>query len=418
MSLVTSNQFKLTPDLMNLGTGALQGFAVGQQYKQNQFVREQAELAAQQKQQGGQFKQQLAVGNHLLDQQKLRLEQDKFKSKQQTDQREAQQLEDIRENDALTQIALNADNIPDPNKVREYLSTEIKRLKGEGRDTSTLENTISLPDDQMKLQIEQHARQGQSISDQAKSKFENEKLTTLQRNAIAAGLQPGTSEFSDFMIKNSGKSMFQIGSGEKAEDIAFGKLTAQRRDDLHTDASEAEDDLALFNQMSAIAVKTGFLEPIKLTVGRALKAIGINQDFIDISNAEALNAMTTKLVNASLRQNTGVQTDQDAIRARNEMAQLEGDPRANVFKTNVLKAGVLRKVQHSTFVDDLMEQGIRFQKAEQQWKAFVRNTPQMHDAVRGEDGLPVFYFQFSDFVKQNNPNISDMEISKLWNELS
>jgi len=427
MPLVTSNQFKLTPDVSNIGTGFLQGLDVGNRIKQqkiaNQFRTDEQQLA----QSNNQFNQDLQVAKLQSSQQqaagklastdkKLNLDERKFQAEQDQRALENQLAEDIRENDALTQIAISASDFKgSPNEMRSFLKSESLRLKEEGRDTTNIDNTINLPDDAMVQKVDQQARQGQSISDQAKNKFEVPKLTTLQQNLMAAGLKPGTPEFAQETLNSIRKSGININTGEAGEEKELAKNRVKKLAELQDRADSAQGVLDAVSQLENIDVNTGALEQGKVAIASILEGFGVDASSIaNVTNAQAFESVSERLLNDVLSAATGPQTDADADRVRKTLASIKDTPGAVGFKNNSLKSMALRQVEQRDFIENQLDEGSNLTKANKAWREFKKKTPMVNSALKGPDGLPVFFFQFKENAEKARPGISSDEIIKAW----
>lgn len=239
--------------------------------------------------------------------------------------------------------------------------------------------------------------------------------TTLERNLASAGLKKGTPEFETAVLKATTKPTTVIGAGETEEVKALAKQRVKRFGDVQEAAEGATAMLDNLNQLDAIDVQTGALEPAKVAIASVIEGFGIDASGIaSATNAQAFNAISGRLVNDVLNAATGPQTDQDASRARKTIATLGDTPAAAVFKNNSLRAVANRQIEQRDFIAGQLDQDKNLSEANKEWRKFKRSTPSLSSVVKGPEGLPVFFFQFKENAKSARPGISDQDIIKAW----
>ena len=244
------------------------------------------------------------------------------------------------------------------------------------------------------------------------------KQTTLERNLLAAGLKRGTPEFKAAVLKAIEPSRTVIGSGEKAESKALGKLRAERFGSIQETADRATTLLDNLNQLDAIDVSKGAFEPIKASFAAVIEGFGVDASGIaNAAGAQSFNALSSKLVNEVLNAASGPQTDQDAVRARSTMASLGDTPAAAVFKNNTLRAVALRQIEQRDFVADQLDSDKNLSQANKAWREFKRDTPSLSSIVKGPDGLPFFFFQFKERARQIRSDMTDQEVLNAWRKV-
>lgn len=239
--------------------------------------------------------------------------------------------------------------------------------------------------------------------------------TSLQKNLEAAGLQQGTPEFQAAVLKATTKPQTVIGTGETEEVKALAKQRVARFGDIQKAADNATSLLDNLNQLDAIDVQTGALEPAKVAIAAVAEGFGIDaSEIANATNAQAFNAVSGRLVNEVLNAATGPQTDQDADRARRTIATLGDTPGAAQFKNNSMRSVALRQVEQRDFIADQLDQDKNLSQANKSWREFKRKTPALSSVVKGPEGLPVFFYQFKDNAQQQRPGISEQEIIDAW----
>lgn len=240
--------------------------------------------------------------------------------------------------------------------------------------------------------------------------------TSLQRNLLAAGLQPGTQEFQQAVLTATTKPTTIIGAGEKAEEKELAKLRVGRFSDVQERATNASKLVEQLDQLDAIDVQTGALEPAKASLAAVVEGFGLDASGIaNATTAQAFNAISERLVNDVLNAATGPQTDQDAARARKTIAGLGDTPEAAVFKNASLRAVALRQIEQRDFIENELERGNKLSEANKAWRKFKSQTPSLSSVVKNSTtGLPVFFYQFQQNARSSRPGITDDEIVKAW----
>jgi len=244
------------------------------------------------------------------------------------------------------------------------------------------------------------------------------KATPLQQNLIAAGLIPGTPAFRAAVLKATTKPTTVLQTGEKEETKGLAKFRVSQFKTINETAEKANILLDSLNQLDAIDVKTGALEPSKAAIAAVIEGFGIDASLIaNATTAQAFNAISTRLVNEVLNAATGPQTDQDADRARKTIASLGDTPGAATFKNDSLRALALRQVEQRDFIAGQLDLDKNLSEANKAWREFKRKTPSLSSVVKGPDGLPIFFFQFKESARISRPGISDQEIIDAWRDV-
>lgn len=286
---------------------------------------------------------------------------------------------------------------------------------GDAKDTLSL---LDLPIDQQdqSLQVTQLA----SLTPKQRLEFNRGATpTALQQNLAAAGLQPGTPEFEQEVLRSLRKPGVAVTVGGKAESKEreeLAKVQAKRFGKLTDDADNAESTISSLDQLDAIGVTTGALEPAKAAFAAVVEGFGIDaSEITDVTTAQALNAVSNRLVNNVLNAAKGPQTEGDAQRARTTIRNLGDDPKAGQFKSDSLRAVSLRTIEQRDFIEGKIDDGATFSKARKEWNQFKKSTPSLSAVVKNPNtGLPMFFFQFKTLARQRRPDIAEDEIVSAW----
>lgn len=251
--------------------------------------------------------------------------------------------------------------------------------------------------------------------------------TTKQRDA--AFVAPGDIATQREIVgrSNSGVTV-NLGGDTPELEKQRAKLGAQRLSKIAEDSAAAIDTLQSLDTLDAIDVKTGAGEDWKLgfrQFGESINNIfgaDLPIDEQAITNAEAFNAASGKMLLNVMSTQKGPQTDQDRAFIATTLPRLGNTEDARRFITNGLRANAFRKLEKEEFINRYLDEneGARVSKAEREWRSFLRETPMVAPPGTLIDdvnpNMPIYYFQFRDSVKSRQPNVSDTAILAKWRE--
>ena len=321
---------------------------------------------------------------------------------------------------------------PDPrdNLASQGISNELLRMQQERNQSRSLQNK-SLRD----FQLEAFKQQQANARTQAGINEKRNAPTTLERNLISAGLAPGSPEFREQMLSKTGRSSTNINVNNPSEAKAFSKAVGEQDakflGKIVDDGFSAEEEIQTLDQMLALDPGSGILEPVKQFFGEIAADLGLEglaNNIASVNDNAAFNSLSNKLVNAVLNRAKGPQTEGDARRALKVIASIKDPALAQKYKINVMKALALRKKQMADFFNNerfqLQERGKAFGSKEfletrKKWAEFTKRIPNVSDSKKlSMNGLPVFFFQFEENAKRNDPNVSDEQIASAWIEVN
>lgn len=245
------------------------------------------------------------------------------------------------------------------------------------------------------------------------------------REGIGPGGQPGV-----FAVTPQGATpipgitpaqktpLVTIGGDVGEEQKAIAKVQAQRFSDVMSEGRNAESSLETLDQLDAIDIKTGALEPLKASLAAVAEGFGVDASGLaDVATAQALGAVSNRMVNDVLNAAKGPQTEGDALRAKKTIRSLGDDPLAGQFKSDSLRALALRKVEQADFIGEEISNGKTFTAADKAWREFKKKTPNLSEVIKNpETGLPIFFYQFKENAKRVREGITDEEIIKAWRQ--
>ena len=316
----------------------------------------------------------------------------------------------------------------------------------EGRPVDRYVEIANMPADQQELELQRMQVMGTEIASLIP---EAPKPTALEQQLQAAGLQPGTPEYQRAIrnnvegilspealaqkqqIASAGKSSTSVNmnvnsGGEDKEREEIAKIDAKQYGQVLEKASNSQETLDNLSQLELIDVQTGALEPAKVAMAAIAEGFGVDASGLaNVANAQAYNAVANTLVNKVLNAAKGPQTEQDAARARQTIANLGDSPEGAKFKINAMKALAMRDIEMADFIQSRMdaqrENGeiVSFSKARTEWNNFKRETPLLSSAVKNPStGLPVFFYEFKENAERKRPGITEQEVIDAWRKIN
>lgn len=422
MALVTAAQFDITPN-------ALGAIASGQQYRANEQamdINEQNALLAKQKasqQQEIDALARVAVGGQGQGQQNTNkalieiLARDPARFEQIT---QGLGLISDQQKQEAGDFAFTLQNTPYEQR-QGLIEQRAQQLQAQGRN----------PKDTLELLNLDEASQNAALktveiatlpADKRIELMQGPELTSLQKNIVGAGFEPGTVEFQNEILRNLRKPTattvnVSTGKGLAKEQEELGKLRAQDLAGIRARADEATSTISSLDILENIDVETGSLEPAKQAVASVAESFGINADGLaNISAGEAFNAESKKLVLKIMATQKGPQTDTDRREIEKTIANLKNTKAGNQFIINSTRALAERAMEQRDFYNNYLDENETTKGANKAWNDFKRNTPLVSRNLRTPEGLPVFYYKFSKDVRAANPNASEQEILQAWRD--
>lgn len=204
---------------------------------------------------------------------------------------------------------------------------------------------------------------------------------------------------------------------QKAEDKAYGESMVADYNNVLTVADAAQENLSQLEIMRAIPVETGASEGLKAGIGNLAAGLGLpvsDEMLAQVTNAQSFNSIAGNLLAAKLASQKGPQTDEDARRMKQTLAQMSNVPAANDFIIRSSIALETRKIQMAEFARNWKESGRSFEGWRSAWSQYTRETPLM--GVNEKTGLPVFFTEFMDVMSKANPDASQDELETMWRE--
>ena len=206
--------------------------------------------------------------------------------------------------------------------------------------------------------------------------------------------------------------------GSKAEEIEGAKMDVRWAEGALERATASDDILQNLDQLSAMDLQTGALEPWKARFASVAHGFGLTR-FADqiskIETVEGFRSISNRMVNAMLNLAKGPQTEGDAQRARETQAQLGNTQLGNKFIIALARSSAMAAKELAAFIDDRRAEGMRIGQARREWRKYA-NFPRISPTRKDADGLPVFFFDFKNYARKTNPSYSDADIVEAWKE--
>ena len=235
--------------------------------------------------------------------------------------------------------------------------------------------------------------------------------------AVILGRTPTAQELMSY--RQSGRSVTNVNTGDRAFDKAMGTQWAKNYDDLFVAARTAEEGMPLIEAGRAILqspdFKTGKLEPAKMWASQIASGLGIDPNVLGLdkaSSGEAFKAVVMKNLLNELMKQKGIQTEGDATRALNANIQHGNTLEGNMFILDYGEALNRRAIEKAQWVYQVGTQkyGGDSYKAEQDWNKRINNRPLL--ATSPKSGLPVTYYQYTN--KAMESGLSQDEADVQW----
>jgi len=200
----------------------------------------------------------------------------------------------------------------------------------------------------------------QLMTPQQRYEIDNPKPTSLMRNLQAAGIQPGTKEYQDAILKGSQGTTVNVGAGEKAWDTESAKLFARRYDDITSAAQNAQQMLGMYDlaeQAFNTGVRTGVGGEAELTLRQIGAAMGIDTSPEKLAGGELIRAVQNRMALTMRSPDGGMGmpgalSDRDIKFLKDSQIGIDRSPEGNRKMLQAFRAMEQRKVEIARLADD------------------------------------------------------------------
>ncbi len=204
-------------------------------------------------------------------------------------------------------------------------------------------------------------------------------------------------------------------AASQTENKELAKIRAKGFSAISDKADLAQEQINSLDILDSIDVATGVSEPFKQAMANWGSAFGINTESLaNVPAGQAYAAEAGKVVLRVLATQKGPQTDNDRTAIRKTISRLGNTPQANTFINDVARAQALRQIEQRDFFENYLSVNDSLKGATSSWNKKKRNVPMVSTFVKTQDGLPVFFFNFNNAVRQANPDATDEQITEAW----
>lgn len=326
--------------------------------------------------------------------------------------------------------ALEISGLP-PERQAQVLSEKAAELKAQGRDpgqTLAIRQRILSGDEAVQDELKGYVEQGYQTGILQRPPQQKEagqyRFATAQEK-VQAGLNPKKA----YQVSPQGKFIsfgdkgqtINVAVGSGADKNVFGKELAKSqisyRDKVIERAENAENQNTTLQEMEAMEVNQGALEPMKMQLGALGESLGINMSNIaNVPAGQAYNAKAKSLVLAEMQKQKGPQTESDMKLIRQTVAGLGQTPQANKFLIGSAIAQNKRAVEERDFLDNWLQEKGNLDGARKAWNKYKRDVPMIGRNLK-QGGLPMFFHRFEELAREQDPNASRQDIIDEWNRL-
>jgi hypothetical protein len=205
------------------------------------------------------------------------------------------------------------------------------------------------------------------------------------------------------------------GLGDKAEAEAFAKLRVKNFGAITERAIAAEDRLGQISQMRNIDIDTNPGEAMKNQFREFGAMLGLPVDMSKITDVQSFAGLSGKMVLDIMATQKGPQTDNDRKAIAKTTASVNNTPDANEFLLDSMEALALRQIEMDSFYQGWIDNEGTLKGAKRAWGLFKNSTPMVSDNVKDpETGLPIFFFDYKQTMKELNPGATDEQIIEQW----
>jgi hypothetical protein len=195
----------------------------------------------------------------------------------------------------------------------------------------------------------------------------------------------------------------------KAEGEAFGALVQRGQD--------AQDKAASIRAMMSNPAITGPTQDFRAAANSFFSDLGvpISPDRINqIGNLQQYKAMQSQLVLTEQLKQKGPQTESDAKRIADTFGNTKNIKEANEIILKYQLALADRESLLAEMAEDYRQRTGKIDGWRKELREYVRNTPLA--AVNKNSGRLVFWNEFSDAMREDNPGMSEDEIMSQWRQ--
>lgn len=206
-------------------------------------------------------------------------------------------------------------------------------------------------------------------------------------------------------------------AAEKASEVEFGKLEAGDFSKVLKRGQDAQDKAQSIRVLLQSPAKTGPTQDIRASANAFFKDLGvpIAQSKVDqIANLEQYKGVLSQSVLSEQLKQSGPQTESDAKRIEATFGSTKNISEANELILKYQLALAERETLLADKAEEFREANGKIDGWRKGLRQYVRDTPLV--ANNPKSGRLVFWNEYLEAMKQQNPGASDEEIMQNWRD--
>lgn len=265
-----------------------------------------------------------------------------------------------------------------------------------------------------------NSKELESHKQRARVNAENDKLVKEQKlfeeHQLGGGGMSWDDWLADYRKKGAPQTNINMGTQEKEEGKAYGRLLVEREGKVYEAGDMAQKTIANLGMARQIAANPQALPADMANVaGTVAQSFGIPlpKGFeSSVTSGQAFEGLMGNILAEKLAAQKGPQTDKDADRMEKTLATLKNTPKAKIFLLDSARALHSRDIEKAQFFREWRANKGTITGAELSWQKTMGKVPLF--GVNPNSNLPVFYDEFRARMKQANPGATSKEIREFW----
>lgn len=230
-----------------------------------------------------------------------------------------------------------------------------------------------------------------------------------------------TGSFFDYQrqLKAAGGTKINVGGPavESSADKAYGEALGKSYGDVIDQGRSAQEKIDSLRVLRDNPAVTGPTQDFKAAGATLLSELGVpipQNTLNQVSNLQQYKAVVNKLVLQEQIAQKGPQTESDAKRMQETLAQTTNIREANDLIIGYQMALEARKIERAEFADAYRQKSGKIDGWENEWRAYMRQTPL--SGKNPNSGRVVFFDEFAEKMTEANPGVDESEILKRWRQ--
>lgn len=218
-------------------------------------------------------------------------------------------------------------------------------------------------------------------------------------------------------LKAAGGTRVNVGAPavESAADKAYGEALGKSYGDVIDQGRNAQEKIDSLRVLRDNPAVTGPTQDFKAAGAALLSELGVpipQNTLNQVSNLQQYKAVVNKLVLQEQVAQKGPQTESDAKRMQETLAQTTNIREANDLIIGYQMALEARKIERAQFADAYRQKSGKIDGWENEWRAYMRETPL--SGKNPKSGRVVFFDEYAEKMTEANPGVDETEILRRW----